>query len=181
MCLDVRSASRTSGGKPAAPATTASTVARIAAYVRIARGDSIRERRTSCRVSQLRYSPRSMIARSPGRTTMVIVTTAALVGCIASRPTSWTRESVAGLAITRKDPPGVEVYAFHSSGAVAAVVGPKDGPVTTPIMRWTVVDGRLRIDDDAYHEELTLVSRTADTIVVRRRTGELVTFGIRRQ
>jgi hypothetical protein len=33
-------------------------------------------------------------------------------------------------------------------------------------LEWSVVDGRLRIDDDTYHQELTLVSRTKDTIVV---------------
>jgi len=112
---------------------------------------------------------------------MVIATTAALVGCMAPRATSWTRESVANLTIVRREPPGVEWYAFHSSGAVAAVVGSKDRPVTTPIMKWTIVDGVLRIDDGEYHEELTLVSRTKDTIVVRRRTGERAVFDVRRQ
>jgi hypothetical protein len=48
-------------------------------------------------------------------------------------------------------------------------------------MKWTVVDGVLRIDDGDYHEELTLVSRTKDTIAVRRRTGELAVFDVRRR
>jgi len=111
---------------------------------------------------------------------MVIATTAALVGCIAPRATSWTRENVANLTIVRREPPGFEWYAFHSSGAVAVVAGSKDRPVTT-IMKWTVVDGVLRIDDGDYHEELTLVSRTKDTIAVRRRTGELAVFDVRRR
>ena len=94
----------------------------------------------------------------------------------------WTAESFTGLVMERVDPEAYESMRFTKDGAVLMGVGPKEGPWAAPVFHWSLVSGRLRIvmDDKKLYEEFTLVSRDSEKIVVRRRTGELVTYKIRK-
>ena|SRR5688500_5382765 len=94
----------------------------------------------------------------------------------------WTAASLTGLHMERVDPEQYESMRFTKEGAVLMGVGPKKGPWAAPVFSWSLVSGRLRIvmDDKKFYEEFTLVSRDREKIVVRRRTGELATYKIRK-
>jgi hypothetical protein len=91
---------------------------------------------------------------------------------------AWTTGNVAGLKLEQRDPIKVEVLAFSADGHVAATYGTKDRPVTSPILYWTIVDGRLRVGDDTLREDLTLLGGTESTIKVRRKGGETAEYAI---
>jgi hypothetical protein len=94
----------------------------------------------------------------------------------------WTNDSVVGLTIELVDPVRYERMTFTRDGAVPISVGQKNGPVTAPVFSWAIVSGRLCITTDGNkpYDELTLLSRDALKIIARRRSGEVVTYDIRK-
>jgi hypothetical protein len=93
-------------------------------------------------------------------------------------PIAWTRESVVGLTIELVDPTTIEQLNFGKEGFVAVSVGTKGGPIIGPLLRWSIVAGRLQIGEGERAEQLTLVKRTSSRITAKRRSGMVVEYKI---
>ena len=120
------------------------------------------------------------------RQTLLISGVWVLSTCVAvdsgSERRKWTFNSVAGLTILLIESPERHQYEwlrFHRNGTADSESG-VSGPEFKEKLAWKLLpDGRLGIysDFDIY-DELTLISRTAKTIVAKRRTGEIVKYKI---
>jgi hypothetical protein len=101
----------------------------------------------------------------------------AMAACHREPQPVWTSALVDDLVVQFEDPPASESYAFHRDGLVSATIATKDGMVFAPEFGWRIVDGRLEIGEGDNKEEWVLVSRSARTLVVRRR-GTITTFDV---
>ena len=92
----------------------------------------------------------------------------------------WTKAEIVGLTIELIDPAIVESMTFTADGAVILTVGQKNGPITAPVFFWEFLSGRLRITSDGkqLYDELTLISRDATTITVRRHNAKVAKYKI---
>jgi hypothetical protein len=114
------------------------------------------------------------------RATVVLFLTFALSSCAAvvPQPLIWTKENVSGLTLIAEDEKSFQQLSFHANGSVSITVGPKGGPHVGPLYEWSIVEERLQIGTGANTEQLTLISRDAERIVVRRRSGSVGTYAI---
>jgi len=93
----------------------------------------------------------------------------------------WTSKDVIGLSMTLNDQTRIERFAFFEGGGVPATLGKvKNGQcsVIPPAYRWKIVSGRLKIltEDGQLIDELTLISRNASTLRIRKHSGELAEY-----
>jgi hypothetical protein len=92
----------------------------------------------------------------------------------------WTNDYVIGLTIELDDPGKIEWMSFSRDGLVPVTHGRRGGSIEGPLYAWKIVEGKLQIlrgDQDTY-DELTLISRNANTITARRMSGEVVRYKI---
>lgn len=99
-------------------------------------------------------------------------------GKVPSRP--WAKDGLRGLNIELVHPTRYEMMSFGDSGYVGMSIGQKGGPITGPAFKWTIESGTLHItvDGKQRYDDLTLVSQSAEEIVVQRCSGQIATYKV---
>lgn len=92
----------------------------------------------------------------------------------------WKRSQIVGLEITLEDKEAVEYMLFHKDGDISITLGTKGGAICAPLYRWKLASGCLIITNYHYkpYDEFSLVSLSRDTLLVRRKYGQLSKFKV---
>jgi len=92
----------------------------------------------------------------------------------------WKGGPIVGLTIQLDNPTRIESYTFDRAGQVFVMLGAKGGKLATPTYYWELANGQIVVttEDKQIYDEFTFVSRTSDTLVLRRHNGETVTYKI---
>lgn len=92
----------------------------------------------------------------------------------------WRKDQVEGLTVVSLDPHHYTYMSFSKGGYVAVTAG-SGGKVTSPLMGWRLIRGRLFFHDPIHDKlggELHLVSLTNDLLTVRGTDGKLQKYKV---
>ena len=87
------------------------------------------------------------------------------------RPIGWSPSWLLGSSLTLVSDERVESFCFSNSEYVAATLGQRGGPLTAPMLRWRVVNGKLGLGENDSYELLEFVASSGSRVMVRRRDG----------
>jgi hypothetical protein len=92
----------------------------------------------------------------------------------------WSEEWLLGSILRLVDETRVEELRFASEGVVAITSGKHGGPLTGPLMKWRIHNGKLEIGYPDSYDALELLSIAGANVVVKRKSGDKAVFEVQR-
>jgi hypothetical protein len=117
---------------------------------------------------------------------LIVVLITALMGCGTNHPRAtgsigelpWSSVHLEGMILERTFPDGgSQSLQFGEKGGLAITMCSSDGMCTAPLIVWKIENNRLKTGY-APTEGDALIQVTADKLVIRTPSGELITYSI---
>ena len=103
-----------------------------------------------------------------------------VVACVGINPAvTWSEAWLNGATMRLVSSSDVEELRFAKGGYVAITAGKRGGPLTGPLMNWSLSGGKLNIGFPDAYDSMELISRSPYLVVVRRRSGAIAEFELR--
>jgi len=120
------------------------------------------------------------------RLSYIFLVAAFVGGCTQtdSQPLNWDTFALMGKTLELVDEQKLEEYRFDGNGMTAVTIGWKNGPLAAPLYYWHTENTTLSISEEpglAPIEKFDLLSVQGDHVNVRRKSGEKVSFKVKRR